>query len=278
MNKYSAIIKRVIKSVTPPIILKSLVKLYQMLNSNNISWKGNYPDWQSAQADARGYATDDIFIKTREAARAVRDGKALWERDSVLFYHEEYNFPLVAALMTVAAMNNGRLRVLDYGGSFGSTFYQHKSLFQNIDVSWNIVEQKHIVVSGIEEFKTNQIHFWADIQSCAAAVPLNLILFSSVLQYIDTPYSMLEQAINLRPSAIVIDRTPFYECSERITVQYVPKSIYSASYPCRFLNKARVISLLQDAYHCLPPYSSNIDPYGFLEIIALKRGQNVTVS
>jgi len=167
MNKYSAIIKRVIKSVTPPIILKSLVKLYQMLNSNNISWKGNYPDWQSAQADARGYATDDIFIKTREAARAVRDGKALWERDSVLFYHEEYNFPLVAALMTVAAMNNGRLRVLDYGGSFGSTFYQHKSLFQNIDVSWNIVEQKHIVVSGIEEFKTNQIHFWADIQSCS---------------------------------------------------------------------------------------------------------------
>lgn len=98
-----------------------------VIRAGALSWVGDYPDWESAEQAAGGYDDRAIFEKTRDAARAVRDGKALWERDSVLFREEEWNWPLLASLLGVAARDGGRLHVLDFGGAFGSTCMQHRT-------------------------------------------------------------------------------------------------------------------------------------------------------
>lgn len=240
-------------------------------------WQGDYPDWQSAVAASTGYDQEAIFVKVRDAARAVRDGKALWERDSVLFYHEEYNLPILSALMSVAAWNKGCLRVLDFGGAFGSTYWQHKSLLQKLDVlSWNVVEQPRIVACGEDEFSTATLHFLSDIQSCATML-IDVVLFSSVLQYLENPYAVLEEAMALQPQVIIIDRTPFLEEGERITVQNVPPNIYPASYACRWLDKKRVADVLESEYHLLPKHSTHIDPTGFYGFVAIRRGDNASL-
>lgn len=248
--------------------------LYRLLRPRHQNfWKGNYQDWKSAVAASTGYDREAIFVKVRDASRAVKNCEALWERDSVLFHHEEYNIPVLCALMSVAAWNKGKLRVLDFGGAFGSTYWQHRVLLQHLDaLSWNVVEQSRIVSCGQEEFQTNDLHFWQDMKSCAAAGPVDVVLFSSVLQYVENPYTVLEQAISIGPQSIVIDRTPFAENGERITVQTVPKDIYAASYPCRWLDKARVMNLLDSSYHCLPQHSTHIDPPGFSGVVAVKKG------
>lgn len=247
-------------------------KFHVDANKNKLLWEGNYPDWASAVAAAEGYDSESIFLKCRDVARAVRDGRALWERDSVLFHHEEYNMPLLAALMSVAAWNRGRLRVLDFGGAFGSTYWQHRPLLRPLEfLSWNVVEQPHFVASGQQEFQTEQLRFWPDMASCAGGGPVDIVLFSSVLQYVAEPYELLEQAIALAPIAIILDRTPFADKGERIAVQHVPETIYRASYACRFLDRERITGLLAGAYHCLPPHSTNIDPPGFSGLIAVKR-------
>ncbi|WP_407844992.1 methyltransferase, TIGR04325 family [Desulfovibrio falkowii] len=266
------------KDFLPPVLLRCIQKLRQRgRNTQALAWQGDYPDWQSAVAASTGYDQDAIFVKVRDAARAVRDGKALWERDSVLFYHEEYNLPLLSALMSIAAWNKGRLRVLDFGGALGSTYWQHKPLLQNLDIiSWSVVEQPHVVACGREEFSTDDLQFWLDMQSCAAKGPIDVVLFSGVLQYMEFPYKLLEQAVALNPQAIILDRTPFAEKGERITVQNVPPEIYPASYPCRWLDKERVGTVLKSSYHLLPHHSTHIDPPGFYGFVAIRRDRYVT--
>jgi len=262
--------KRLLKDCLPPVVLRFLQR-YRAQKAE-LYWEGDYPDWQSAVAASGGYDHDAIFTKVRDASRAVRDGRALWERDSVLFYHEEYHWPLLFGLMTVAAQNGGRLSVLDFGGALGSTYRQHRALLDTIpQFSWNIVEQSQIVHSGQEEFTTDILRFWSSMQECAAVSPPDVVLFSSVLQYLEEPYAVLEQAAAFQPKAILIDRTPFAEKSERITVQHVPPELYPASYPCRWLDRGRVDGILKSRYRCLPDYSTHLDPPGFYGFMALRK-------
>lgn len=264
--------KALVKDFLPPVLVRYIKKKHDSCKQY-ITWEGDYPNWSSAVAVAEGYDSEAIFLKVRDATRAVRDGKALWERDSVLFNHEEYNIPLLAALMSAAAWNRGGLRVLDFGGALGSTYWQNRALLGKLDfLSWNVVEQPHVVACGQEEFQSERLRFWPDMASCAAAGPVDVILFSSVLQYVEDPYIFLEQAVALAPTLIILDRTPFADKGERITVQHVPESIYRASYACRWLDRERVTTMLEGAYHCLPPHSSHVDPPGFFGVVAVKEG------
>ncbi|MDR3358363.1 MAG: methyltransferase, TIGR04325 family [Desulfovibrio sp.] len=251
-----------------PLAVTRMVKQFAGEEAG-IRWTGDYPDWQSAVAASAGYAQQSIFEKTRDAARAVRDRKALWERDSVLFHHVGFNWPLVAALMSVAAWNKGRLSVCDFGGAFGSTYMQHRLLLEKLsDVRWNIVEQARFVACGQQEFSTDVIQFYYSVEDCASAGPVDVVLFSGVLQYLEDPYELLERAAALLPLSIIVDRTPFAAKGERITVQHVPPEIYNASYPCRWLDKNRIENLLRRTMRLSPFWQSAVDPPGFQGVFA----------
>lgn len=231
-----------------------------------------FPDWGSACAAAEGYDSEAIATKVVEAARFVRDGRALWERDSALFYKEEYNIPLIASLMSVAAWNGGTLSVLDFGGALGSTYMQHRSFFAGLKlVAWHVVEQPHVVSIGKQEFSNDTIHFWPTMSECARRETIDVILFSSVLQYMEDPYALVAEAGALNPKALLIDRTPFSPVGEKIIVQQVPESIYKASYACRLLDREKLKAAIPSTYHCLPEFPSQVDPIGFYGFMAIRR-------
>lgn len=260
-------LKQLCKDFVPPLLWR-LAQRTLVSHAVPVSFSGNYPDWQSAQAASTGYDSDAIFGRVLDAARKVKNGEALWERDSVPFDYEEYNFPLLSALMSVAAWNKGKLRVLDFGGAFGSTYWQHRCLLQKLEaLCWNVVEQSQIVSCGQKEFQTDELQFWPDMQSCVSVGQVDVVLFSSVLQYMEDPYELLEQAMDISPKAIILDRTPFAENGERITVQNVPPTIYPASYACRWLDKPRVKKILESNYCVSPWWQSQVDQLGFLGIM-----------
>ena len=68
----------------------------------------------------------DILDKVLAATLKVKQGQAVFERDSVLFDEIEYSWPLLAGLMWAAASNGGKLNVLDFGGALGSSYYQNR--------------------------------------------------------------------------------------------------------------------------------------------------------
>ncbi|GHV55461.1 hypothetical protein FACS1894216_17850 [Synergistales bacterium] len=68
-------------------------------------WSGDYATWEDALLNSKGYDERSIFEKVLKASISVRDGEAVYERDSVLFDQIEYSWPLLAGLMWGAAIH-----------------------------------------------------------------------------------------------------------------------------------------------------------------------------
>jgi putative methyltransferase (TIGR04325 family) len=90
-------------------------------SKNNTSFEGSYNTWQEADAHCNGYDNMDILEKVLFATLKVKNGEAVYERDSVIFDQIEYSWPVLTGLMWAAAQNSGCLKVLDFGGSLGSS-------------------------------------------------------------------------------------------------------------------------------------------------------------
>lgn len=227
-------LKSLIKEFLPPVV----IKLYQKIKQNNYGWHGDYSTWEDAQKASTGYDSSIILEKVRSALLKVKAGNAVYERDSVLFDDVQYSWPLLAGLMFGCAKSGGNLKVLDFGGSLGSTYYQNKKFLDLLDyVSWSIVEQKHFVDAGKQDFEDGRLKFFYDIETCIEKEKPNILLLSGVLQYIKNTYTLLDEILKYNFDYIVLDRTPFVDKENDIlTCQKVPDIIYSASYPHWFFN------------------------------------------
>jgi putative methyltransferase (TIGR04325 family) len=208
-------------------------------------WYGNFKSWEEAQQHSIGYDAENILSRVKASLLKVKNGEAVYERDSVIFDKIEYSWELLSALMWIAAQNKGDLHIIDFGGSLGSTYYQNKVFLDSLPkVSWNIVEQPNYVEVGIESFQNDQLHFYTSIDDCyqKSKEKINTILFSSVLQYLESPYEILKSSLSPNVEYIIIDRTGFtLNDKERITVQKVHSKIYKTSLPCHFFSKTKFI-------------------------------------
>lgn len=216
-----------------------LLEQLGVTESSKNKWKGEYQSWAEACTASGGYDKELIFEKVLSASKKVRDHEAVFERDSVVFDHVEYSWPLLAGLMWGAAMHEGSLRILDFGGALGSSYRQNKKFLSYLkEVSWNVVEQRHFVSCGKQHFTTDQLSFYYSIDECLATQQVDGIAFLSVLQYLESPYDMLKSLSQYNFDYVIIDRTPFSLSNKhRITVQHVPANIYQASYPCHLLSE-----------------------------------------
>jgi len=210
---------------------------------------GDYSSWQAALADSAGYDGEAIFEKVFEALILVRDKKAVYERDSVLFDKIQYSWPLLSALLWIAALKDLKLNIIDFGGSLGSSYYQNIGMLGVLkEVKWNIIEQPKFVECGKKHFENGQLKFYYDLNSCMKSEKSEVILLSSVIQYLEDSYALLDDIVKRDFEFIIIDRTIFFDDEDRITVQRVPPSIYDASYPCRVFNRQKFLRYFSEGY------------------------------
>ena len=190
----------------------------------------SFGSWTEAERASGGYNHQKILDQVTSATTEVLAGNACFERDGITFPLPDFRWPLIAGLLSVAA-REGSIRVLDFGGSLGSTFWQHRSLLHGIDTTWAVVEQPEFVLAG-QQLDQSEVRFFNTIQSATAEMSPNVVLLSSVLQYLPDPDSVLNELLRTQASTIILDRTPMSEAVENIPcIQQVPKNIYSASYP-----------------------------------------------
>jgi len=240
-----------IKDWSPPAMIRfaRILLASQFCGRRVLCLTGDYASWQDALADSTGYNAPLILEKTREACLKVKQGQAAYERDGALFHEPACNWPLLAGLLRAATRNGGRLHVLDFGGSLGSAWFQHRAWFKHLpDVRWNIVEQPAHVDLGQQDFADNHLRFHASIESCIDTDPPDVILLSSVLQYLEEPYDQLARLAAIGCPDIIIDRTPFHGGpKDRLCIQHVPARIYAARYPAWILARERILTLLAQA-------------------------------
>ena len=159
------------------------------------------------------------------------------ERDGVTFDRIEQRWPVAGALLWRASLAGGSLRVLDFGGSLGSSMRQLEPLLGGIDVAWGVVEQPAFVAAG-HAYQDERLRFFETIDECASALAPTVALLSSVLQYLPDPHDVLRTVLASGVDTVVIDRTPMTtRATDLPIVQHVPEEIYSASYPAWLLSR-----------------------------------------
>lgn len=240
MDKFKPFLSQLI----PPLLLS----VYR--RTGKYGFFGDYQSWQAAYQDTTGYDAAVILEKVKDSLLKVKEGKAVYARDSVIFDQIHYSFPLLASLLRIAVENEGRLSVLDFGGSLGTTYYQCKGFLSGLkELRWNIVEQENFVATGKQHFEDAHLKFFYDIDSCLHIEKPDVILLSGVVQCLEHPYGFLENLVNYNFKHILFDRTPFVkEGGDRLTIQKVPPEIYAASYPAWFFDRDKFLSHFQEQY------------------------------
>jgi len=247
-----------LKKLMSPIIHGS-VNLLRRLNS---PYAGEYDSWSEAEKKCSGYDAAPIFAKVLESSRAVANEEALFERDSVLFKEPDYSWSFLAALLwSLSRSAASQAHVLDFGGSLGSTYRQYKKFLPKNGLLWTIVEQNHVVKAGIDEFSSDTLSFCRSITEAQKRAPIDLVVCSSVLQYISAYKDSFAEFAKASPSAIIIARTPVSKRKKGyITRQVVPSSIYSASYVSHIFGDGELEELALDhGYRLFESFESEID-------------------
>lgn len=234
------------RDIAPPILLRAI----RNAAGGRIRFVGKYAQWQGALAASRGYASDAIFEKTRDAALKVVRGEAIYERDSVVLDRVEYSYPVIAALLRCACAQDGRLRVLDFGGALGTSYRQFKAFKVSLrELQWSIVEQARYAECGRTQFANHELRFFESIDAALEHAKPNAVLLSGVLQYLEDPRRVIGEIAASTSATIIIDRT---YCSSSVddilTVQVVPPSIYDACYPCWIFSRSRLLQAFGGKY------------------------------
>jgi putative methyltransferase (TIGR04325 family) len=193
------------------------------------------------------------------ATGLASSGAVAFERDGITFDQPETRWPVAAGLLLASSRNHGRLRVLDFGGSLGSVYWQHRRLLEHIDLSWGVVEQEDFIREGAR-FANGELSFWSSIDDFLTEGAPDLILLSSVLQYLSEPQAILEALSATKAPYLLIDRTPVSDLpQDTISVQRVPEQIYQASYPAWILSQKLLLGSLSQEWSLIEAFSG-IEP------------------
>jgi putative methyltransferase (TIGR04325 family) len=228
--------------------------------TGHIWFRGNYATWQEARRASAGYDSPSILEKVRAATLKVIAGEAACERDSVAFDRIEYSLPLLASLLYVASRLDNRLHVADFGGSLGTSYWQNRGFLSHLRfLRWSVVEQEHFVRVGQAEVANEVLRFHLTAEACLTEAPVDALLLSSVLQYLEHPFDTLGSLFSLKVPFVIFDRTAFFvdDLPDRLTVEEVPPEIYQGSYPAWFFNLARFRSRCSESgYRIIEEFDS----------------------
>lgn len=255
------ILKKEYAGNTKKIILFGFIKIKLKNKKAQIpqyGFSGDYSSWDEVEKLCDGYSSSNILDTTLDSTLKVKSGEAVFERDSFIFDKVQYSWGLLASLFKIAVESNNKLRVLDFGGALGSHYFQNKEFLKPVEIEdWTVVEQEHYVNAGNEKIADNILHFANSIEDVQNS---NVLILSSVLQYLPNPYEWLEKFINKGTDYIIVDRIAFsLEKRDRLTLQVVPPSIYDAKYPAWFLNEKKFLSYFENKYELIADFDVTID-------------------
>lgn len=251
-------LKNIVKDLMPTQVLQ----LLRHAGIGAIRFRGEFSTWEEAASQCTGYEEQSILARVLASTLEVKRGNAVYERDAKIFSKIQYSLPILSGLLRAAAMNNGSLNVLDFGGSLGSSFFQNQKFLNGLkNVSWNIVEQPHFVEAGKAYIEDSTLKFYMTVDDCLAENLPNVIILSSVLQYVQEPIALLQRLAGLGVETLIIDRTCYLRRGTRsiLKIQEVSNNIYRAKYPCHFFIEDQLMEIPRSNNYALIECFDSLD-------------------
>ena len=142
-----------------------------------------------------------------------------------------------------------------------------------VQLHWSVVEQENYVRCGKEFFEGKNLKFHFTIEESMKARKADVLLLSSVVQYLEKPHEFLEAIKQYQFKYILIDRTAFIKADrpDRLTLQVVPPEIYEAHYPAWFFNEKRFLEHFE-GYEIKMEFESFVAGEQEMEIDHVKAG------
>lgn len=217
--------------------------------------------WEVAREASIGYQDPRILKGVLAATQQVLSGDATHERDGFAFSDAEINWPVATGLLLGVTRAVGSLQVLDYGGSLGSQFFQSRSILSGISqVEWAVVEQTSYVIAGRHGVRVKGLSF---LEPDDPLVPwdADVVLFGSVLQYLEDPLGPLVHAADAGAEVIIVDRTPVSNLSShKAAVQLSPMPFGTSSYAMWIISESSLLGILGNAYSVAATYDTQPGP------------------
>ena len=228
-----------------------------MNNKSLKVFEGPFKCWKDASTQSTGYHGNRILKKVLKTSLEVKKGIYAFERDSVGFKKPSFDWPLLSIILRKSITQKKTLNILDFGGSLGSSYFQHLPMLSECPLSWHVIEQKHFVDAGKIHFQSESLFFYETIEECITKTEIDIIILSSILQYLESPEPVIDDLLRIGASNIFIDKTIVNNSKKcRIYIQNVPASIYEASYPCRSLSESWLLDNFTSSYELISDFNS----------------------
>lgn len=249
--------KKIVKSIIPPCMTEGFRKL-----KSKPEYLGNYKSFGEAQKYSTGYDDPQIFEQIKEARLKVLRGEVFYERDGVTFDAPQYFWPLLTCLLSIASNNEGNLKILDFGGSLGTTYFQNMLFIKNIPkLRWIVVEQKQFVEYGKQNLQEERLRFYDTVEEALEKEKPDVALFSSSLQYLEKPYNVLDTLQKAGLKFFIFDRTTFIQGEEnRIVIQRPERTFKKSTFPAWLFGKKSFNAYFENDYKLITEFPSIGNP------------------
>lgn len=215
-----------------------LAPLVRRVIPSRLPMKGPYGGYLLAMAETIGYDSPLVTQQVEEATRAVIEGRAIYERDGTAFAARP-SLPIHTALGSLLAPSS---TIADFGGGLGGLYINAPELFPP-GCRCLVIEQHSMVVAGrrLASAHALAIEFF-EADDLSAIPPVDVLVLSSVLQYLPDPWPLLNALLHqLRPRSVIVDRTAVRRGDSRWFVQTNPGYYeHPVTYPIQVLDCDRL--------------------------------------
>jgi len=229
--------------------------VYRLVIPNQLRLGGPYSSYLEAISYATGYDSPVIASKVEEATRAVLEGRGAYERDGTVFQVRPY----LKINQILKNLVTPKTVIADFGGGLGGLYINSPELFP-LGCRRIVIEQTSMVYTGrrITEEYDLAIDF---IDSNSQAIPkLDVLVLSSVLQYLEKPWAVVEWLIqSSNPEVVILDRTAIRRGESQWHIQlntgYYEKTV---NYPIQILDSKKLLGAFS-RYRVMTTWHNHFD-------------------
>lgn len=234
---------------------RHLGPLLRRVIPSRLSLEGPYSSYAEALADATGYDSMAIALQVESVVRALANGEIAYERDGTGYQRIPAGLMLRELLASHLKSND---IVVDFGGGLGGTFLNHADLFPS-GCQQIVVEQPLFVERGRE--LAGSLRMNVRFQDCLAGIEkADIILASSVLQYLENYADVLRAMMDLKPRLIILDRTALASRERWYVQRCLGYGDGVARIPIRPIQRTKLMDALS-GYRLLEQWSNPFDPH-----------------
>ena len=155
---------------------------------------------------------------------------------------------LLPLLASVGCQTSGQVSILDFGGGMGASYlYLTRGLANDCSVDYHVVEMPNMCAAGSRLFQNNpHIHFHSAIPAELPA--LDIVYFSTVLQYIEDYRGLLNRLCDYQPAYFLFVR---FHGGDVPTYAAAQKNLKGTVVAHWFINMGELVSIMAENGYAL---------------------------